>query len=404
MTRQALLVAVVLLALLLPPRDAKARPYVAPGGKVMVGVLGGRTVGGYERAAGKRPAVFQFFVAWGDRFGYAYRRARDAGAGLSIHMSTYNGPGTEERTTPRAIALGREDAYLYALGDDFARHRKPIYLRLFSEMNNAANPYSVYAANGRHRGATHTHYWFRQAWRRIEIIIKGGRVTALNRRLRRIGLPRLRDLERPHGVRVKLARPHVALQWVPMTAGSPNIRGNRPSAYWPGAAYVDWIGTDFYSRYPNFAGLSRFYNAKLYTGKPFVFGEWAMWGRDDPSFMRRFFNWVHEHPRVKMLAYNQGNAPTSEFRLYRYPRAGRVMRKALRAERFTSRVARASGRAVRRGSSSATRMPAHPRQTAVSAPSEPDVPIAVASTRLDTPAWKTWFAFIPQGVAGGLSG
>jgi hypothetical protein len=374
MTRRALLVAVILLALLVPPREAKARPFVAPDGKVMVGVLGGRTVGGYERAAGKRPAVFQFFVAWGDRFRYAYRRAADAGAGLSIHMSTYNGPGTEERTTPRAIALGREDAYLYSLGDDFARHRKPVYLRLFSEMNNAANPYSVYSASGRHRGAAHTHYWFRQSWRRVEIILKGGRVTALNRRLRRIGLPKLRDLERPRGIRVRLARPHVALQWVPMTAGSPDIPGNRPSAYWPGAAYVDWVGTDFYSRFPNFAGLNRFYNARLYAGKPFVFGEWAMWGADDPRFMRRFFSWVHAHPRVKMLLYNQGNAPTSEFRLFRYPRAARVMRRALRAERYTSRVARASARAVRRG---ATRP--KPRHRA------PAVRIAVASTHAQIP-------------------
>jgi hypothetical protein len=372
MARQALLVGVVLVALLLGTRDAKARPYVAPDGKVMVGVLGGRTVGGYERAAGKRPAVFQFFVAWGDRFGYAYRRAGDAKAGLSIHMSTYNGPGTEERTTPRAIALGNQDAYLYGLGEDFARYRRPVYLRLFSEMNNAANPYSAYSADGHPRGAAHTQYWFRQAWRRTAIILKGGRVTALNRRLRRIGLPRLRALNTAQGVRAKLVRPRVALQWVPMTAGSPDIPGNRPAAYWPGAAYVDWIGTDFYSRYPNFSGLNRFYNDRLYAGKPFVFGEWAMWGRDDPRFMRRFFNWVNAHPRVKMLAYNQGNAPASEFRLYRYPRAARVMRNALRAQRFTSRVAR-------------PRAQARPTRTTSAATA------AVATTPAQPSDWTAWF-------------
>ena len=335
MTRQALLVAVLLTASLAYGRSAGAKPYVAPAGKVMVGVTGGRTADGYERAAGKRPAVFQFFVAWGDRFRYAYRRAGDAGAGLMVHMSTYNGPGTEERTTPKAIALGREDAYLSALGRDFKRYRRPVYLRLFSEMNNAANPYSAYSANGRPRGPAHTHYWFRQAWRRVDLVVKGGSVKALNRRLRRLGMPRLRGLARRTR---RLARPRVALQWVPMTASSPNISGNRPSAYWPGSRYVDWVGTDFYSRYPNFAGLSRFYGTKLYAGKPFVFGEWAMWGRDDAAFMRRFFAWVAAHSRVKMLAYNQGNAPTSAFRLYRYPRAARVMRRALRAPRYTSRV------------------------------------------------------------------
>jgi hypothetical protein len=333
MTRRALLVAVLLIAALAVARGAKAKTYVAPKGKVMVGVTGGRTADGYERAAGKRPAVFQFFVAWGDRFGYAYRRARDARSGLMIHLSTYNGPGTEERTNPRAIALGRADKYILGLGHDFARYRKPVYFRLFSEMNNAANPYSAYDHHGSPRGSGHTQVWFRQAWRRAAIVIRGGHVSAINRRLRRLGLPKLRGRQ---GGRVP--RPHVALQWVPMTAGSPNIAGNRPSAYWPGGAYVDWVGTDFYSRYPNFAGLNRFYSARLYRAKPFVFGEWAMWGRDDPRFMRRFFNWVAAHPRVKMLAYNQGNTPKSEFRLYRYPRSARVMRHALKSPRYTAPI------------------------------------------------------------------
>jgi hypothetical protein len=313
---------------------ALAGPYLAPAGKVMVGVAGGRTSDGYERAAGRRPAVFQFFVAWDDRFGYAYRRAGDANAGLMVHLSSYNGPGTEERVTPRDIALGRDDRYLYALGRDFAAYDRPVYVRLFSEMNNAANPYSAYDADGTPRDSAHTQYWFRQAWRRVALVLKGGRAARVSRSLRGLGLPRLRDLKRPS--KARLARPHVALQWVPMTAGSPNIPGNRPSEYWPGGKYVDWIGTDFYSRYPNFDGLNHFYNAKLYGGRPFVFGEWAMWGHDDAPFMRRFFAWVAAHPRVKMLTYNQGNAPTSEFRLYRYPRASSVMRRALRAKRYTS--------------------------------------------------------------------
>src|SRR5439155_19339644 len=172
----------------------------------------------------------------------------------------------------------REDRYLAALGRDFARHGKPVYLRLFSEMNNAANPYSAYHHNGKPRGEAHTQAWFRQAWRRVELVVKGGRATDINRRLRRLHLPRLRVHRRT------LARPRVAMQWVPMTAGSPNIPGNRPRAYWPGAAYVDWVGTDFYSRYPNFSGLNRIYGARLYCGTRFVFGEWAMWGCDDSRF------------------------------------------------------------------------------------------------------------------------
>jgi hypothetical protein len=36
-----------------------------------------------------------------------------------------------------------------------------------------------------------------------------------------------------------------------------------------------------------------------------------------------------------MLAYYQGNQTTSPFRLYRYPKAARVMRDALRSARYT---------------------------------------------------------------------
>jgi hypothetical protein len=326
--------AVIAAVAMVAAEPARAKPYTAPGRKVLVGVAGGRTATGYVKAAGKRPAVFQFFVAWGDRFQYAYRRAAQAGAGLMVHLSTYNGPGTKERITPRAIALGRDDRYLVALGRDFAAHRQPVYLRLFAEMNNAANPYSAFHHNGTARDSHHSSAWFRQAWRRVALVVKGGRVARIDGRLRALGLP---GLQQPRRAVSRLPRPKVALQWVPMTAGSPDVAGNRPQDYWPGAAYVDWVGTDFYSRYPNFAGLDRFYAAKRYAGKPFVFGEWGMWGRDEASFVRRFFAWVASHRRVRMLAYYQGNRPTSLFRLYRYPESARAMRKALRSPRYTGR-------------------------------------------------------------------
>jgi hypothetical protein len=330
-----LLVAAVLVIGLATARPASALPYAAPDGKVLVGVTGGRTVGGYVRAAGKSPAMFQFFVNWGDRFRYAYRRAEDAGTGLMVHLSTYNGPGTRERITPRDIALGRGDRYLASLRRDFAAHGRPVYLRPFGEMNNAANPYCAYGADGRARGSAHTASWFRQAWRRVYLVVKGGRVATIDARLRALGMPRLR---RAATRSVSwLPRAKVAVQWTPMTAGSPNVAANSPGRYWPGSAYVDWVGTDFYSRFPNFSGLDRFYATRQYAGKPFLFGEWAMWGRDDATFVRRFFAWVAAHRRVRMLAYNQGNRTTSRFRLYRYPQAARVMRRALRNGRYEGR-------------------------------------------------------------------
>jgi hypothetical protein len=129
-----------------------------------------------------------------------------------------------------------------------------------------------------------------------------------------------------------LPRPKVAFLWVPQVAGAPDTRANSPSAYWPGGKYVDWVGTDFYSKFPNWTGLERFYRA--FGGKPFAFGEWAVWGADDPSFVHRLFAWSRAHGRVRMLMYNQGKRPKGPFRLVHYPRSRRALAAELRAPRI----------------------------------------------------------------------
>lgn len=97
---------------------------------------------------------------------------------------------------------------------------------------------------------------------------------------------------------------------------------------------MDWVGTDFYSRFPNFSGLERFY--RQFPGKPFAFGEWAMWGRDDPAFVTRFFGWVRSHGRVRMVLYNQGDRTAGPFRLRRYPRSTATIQKALSSNLFSA--------------------------------------------------------------------
>ena len=69
-------------------------------------------------------------------------------------------------------------------------------------------------------------------------------------------------------------------------------------------------------------------------GKPFVFGEWALWDGDDPAFVHRFFRWVDSHKRVRMLLYNQGNTPGGPFRLSRYPESRKAIEQELRRKRF----------------------------------------------------------------------
>ena len=92
------------------------------------------------------------------------------------------------------------------------------------------------------------------------------------------------------------------------------------------------MGTDFYGKYPNFSGLTSLYNA--FPGQPFVFGEWALWGADDPGFVDQLFGWVGAHPRARMLVYNQGVSTDGPFRLSRYPRAAAELRRLLAGAKF----------------------------------------------------------------------
>lgn len=224
------------------------------------------------------------------------------------------------------------DAYLRSLGARLARHGEPVYVRLMAEMNNCDLAYSSHRCDGRPRGAAHSAARFRQAWRRIVLIVRGGPVATIDAKLRRLGMPAVR------GGQEALPRPRVAFLWSPMTGGSPMISALRPQRFWPGGGYVDWVSTSFYSRFPNFHLLEPYYKAfAVRYRKPFAFGEWAMWGRDDPAFAKRLFAWVHSHGRVRMMVYNQGQDPSGPFRLRRFPRSQRVIHDALASPRFSAR-------------------------------------------------------------------
>jgi hypothetical protein len=236
-----------------------------------------------------------------------------------LHISTNHGYGEPERITPRGIAQGRGDSYLLSLNRKIAAFGEPVYIRLMAEMNCHWNVYSAY---GGRRDAAHSTKAYIAAWRRTTVILRGG--PDVDAQLHALHQPP------PQTSGGALPPAPVAMQWVPQVAGAPDVPGNTPLAYWPGARYVDWVGTDFYSKFPNFAGLERFYASVKRFDKPFVFGEWALWGADDPGFVTRLFSWTHAHPLVRMLVYNQGKQTNGPFRLNHYPRSARVLRKLLR--------------------------------------------------------------------------
>jgi hypothetical protein len=321
---RCLLVAVTALLLLAAP--APAQVFAPPKGKVFTGLTGSNSVDRFSREVGKRPAVFGFFTYWNAPNEYTFRNAAKAGARLMLHVSTAQNYGVKEEISPRGIARGQGDRYLLALNARIAEAGEPVYVRLMAEMNQTNNAYCAFNRDGSSRGASHSTSAFKDAWRRSALILRGGSLATINAKLKRLKLPAVR------GAQEDLPKPQVSLLWVPQTEGTPNIPANLPAAYWPGDAYVDWVGTDFYSRFPAFAKLERFY--AQYPRKPFVFGEWAMWGADDPGFIRQLFRWVNRHRRVQMMLYNQGANPNGPFRLNSHPKARAALKQALRNKRF----------------------------------------------------------------------
>jgi hypothetical protein len=321
----ALLAAAAALALA-APASAGAAALLPPPGKAFAGVSGGYDNASYAQETGSHPAVFQFFSSFGGSMEYMFDGAESGRSRLAIHISTLR--DNREVLTPRDIALGKGDAYLIGLSDRIALSGRPVYIRLMSEMDGNWNPYCAYDASGHSRGPAHTTGWYKRAWRRTVLLVRGGDVAAIDASLRAQHLPAV------DSSRLALAQPDVAFMWVPQVAGAPDTRANSPRAYWPGRRYVDWVGTDFYSKFPNWSGLERFYGQ--FRGKPFVFAEWALWGADDPGFVRRLFAWSRSHSRVRMLLYNQGKESPGLFRLSHYPRALAELRRQLRKPRFAA--------------------------------------------------------------------
>jgi len=328
MRRSVLLVlAAACLALSLAPAASASDALLPPRGKVFSGLSGGLSADLFERQTGKHPAVFGFFTKFYGANEFIFRSAEQADSRLMLHISTQDGYGTGEVVTPRGIARGDGDRYLVNLNRRIAEYGQPTYIRLMAEMNQANNGYSAFDKSGRSRGPAHSTAQFKQAWRRATLILRGGPVAAIDAKLDKLGLPRVETRAE------ELPQPQLAMVWVPQTRGTPDIPANMPHAYWPGGEYVDWIGTDFYSRFPNFHWLEDFYRDS--PGKPFALGEWALWGADDPGFVTRLFGWIGSHPRVRMVLYNQGALTDGPFRLNRYPRSKAALRKALSHRRFS---------------------------------------------------------------------
>jgi hypothetical protein len=337
MARRLLLFGAVLLALA-APATAGAVSLVPPKPNVFLGVSDRGTTTEFSEwveLTGKHPALLETFHPWGNSLNEAYERWRETGTRPVLHISTADDQTLRELITPEQIALGAGDDYLLQLNGFFATHGLLAYIRPLGEPNRCLNAWSAVECDGSEKGGEHTAGWYKQAFRRIALIVRGGQsLEAVNATLAELGLPPVQRSKGPPPSTLPAAP--VSIIWSTLPGGSPRVKGNFPGDYWPGRRWVDWVGGDFYSEYPVWKDLNRFYLGKQWKGKPVAMTEWAVSGEDEPRFVKRVVTWTARHPRVRMLVYYQGFGPGNPYDLRLYPRTANTLRKKIRRASFLS--------------------------------------------------------------------
>jgi hypothetical protein len=324
------------LALVCAAPASAAMSLVPPKPDVLLGVSDrGSTeqFNSFAELTGKHPALMQTFLGWGNSVNKAYERWRETQTRPVVAISTQNAQTLEEIITPQQIALGYGDDYLLQLNQFFATHNLPAYIRPLGEPNRCLNAWAGVECDGTLKDGEHSSYWYKEAFRRIVAIVRGGLTTeGLNAELAEIGLP---GLQRSKGANpVSLPVAPVSIIWSPLPAGSPRVKGNFPGNYWPGSKWVDWVGTDFYAKYPVWEDLNRFYAGKQWSNKPIAITEWAMSEEDEPNFVKQLISWVVTHKRVQMLTYYQGFGYGNTYELSHYPQTAATLATKIRRANF----------------------------------------------------------------------
>jgi hypothetical protein len=288
----------------------------------------------FGELVGKHPAIIETFRSWGDDLKGSLKRWQAALARPVLHISTADPNDGHQLLTPRGIAFGKGDDYLVNLNLFFWGRGIRAYLRPLGEPNRCLNVYASYDCAGKPNPRYQKPFWYRRAFRRMYIILHGGgKLAKIDHRLAVAGLrPLTSSTGQPPG---GLPKAPIEVVWSPLPGGSPEVRQNLPGFFYPGAGYVDWVGTDFYADYPVWKALTTFYERfARRQRKPLALTEWGLNGSDDTRFVKRLFVWVQRHPRCRMMVYYQDFGSTSSYRLQNYPASLAIVKNKLSSPRF----------------------------------------------------------------------
>ena len=244
----------------------------------------------FSQAAGRRPDIVLYYSGWPQKFQTPFARsARRAGATVLVDMDPSNVPIA-------AIASGRYDVYLRSFADAVRAFSHPVIISFGHEMNG--HWYSW--------GWTHTSpaVWVR-AWRHIVTVF------------RRAGAD------------------NVTWLWTVnrLTASEGPIRD-----WWPGAAYVTWVGADGYLASPGDT-FTRVFGptitaVRALTSKPVLIAETAV-GTEagQAAKIPGLFAGVRRNRLLGLVWFDEaqhGSTYHQDWRLEGHPSAVRAFRRQLR--------------------------------------------------------------------------
>jgi Glycosyl hydrolase family 26 len=296
LVKRAVLAVAIVASLAVPATAATASPYL--------GVYGNTAF--FVGLQGAGHPVRHVIAGWnqGETWGSPLRSILSSlGPVPMLGLTTSQGwPNPRETITPRAIALGAGDRYLFAVTKAVSEYGSLVYVRPLAEMDSYKNAYCAFNANGSARSSAHSTANFRKAFARIYVLLHGGSRDAVNARLRRLGLPGIAD-DLPLNPTSRLR-----VIWNPLGFSEPKRRGNTPADYYPGDAYVDVVGGDVYKTPTNVGHLTALDGLyRAHPRKPFAIPEWGLQSVDDPDFVRRVARFIWTHRRTEVVVYfNRG--------------------------------------------------------------------------------------------------
>lgn len=267
-------------------------------------------IGAFETLAGKKMAVILWYVHWSDPF--PKTPAEQVSANNSIPLITWEPWITNEAGTLLSIASGSYESYVREFFLAAKAWGGTILLRFGHEMNGNWYPW-----DGAHNGGSTGPDKYKQAWLYI------------------------------YSVRKAVGADNVKLVWCPNNSDLPAESWNAAVNYYPGDAYVDWLGMDGYNwgreRWQSFDEVFADIYGKLtlLSSKPLMIGEFASGTNeadDKGAWITDAFEKIRTtYPRVKLFCWFNINKER-DWRVDSPPAAAAAFKLALQNDWFLGKM------------------------------------------------------------------